>query len=188
MTNIQIERVEGEKESVTMARSFVDPSVQAGVTVESFIGQNSNGLELNSLIQVLKDQVGEVERGDMSCLESMLSTQALTLNAIFYSLALKASQAQYMDHLEAYLKLALKAQAQSRSTIEAISALQSPTIHVKQTNINHHGNQQINNCLKNELLETKEHGKRLDRRAATETIPVNPTMATLEPVNRPTHR
>ena len=182
MPNIQIERVKGEKESVTMARSFVDPSVMAGITVEGFIGQSSNGLELNSLIQVLKSQVEEVKKGDMSSLESMLTAQSVTLNAIFNSLALKASQAQYVDSLETYLKFALKAQSQARSTIEAISAIKNPPINVKQTNITS-GNQQINNCLKNELLE-HEHGERLDRGTATATIPVNPTMATLEAVNR----
>lgn len=186
MPRIEIQRVEGEEEALTMARNFLDPSVMAGITVESFIGQNSNGLELNPLIEVLKSQVEEVKQGNVSSLESILTAQTITLNAIFNSLALKASQAQYTDHLEVYLKLALKAQAQSRSTIEAISALQNPTVHLKQTNIAH-GHQQINNCLKNELLENEEHGKRLDGRATTETIPVNPTMETLEPVNRPTN-
>ena len=183
MANIEIKRIEGESESVTMARSFVDPCVMGAITVEGFIGPSSNGLELNPLIEVLKSQVEEVKKGDMSGLESMLSSQALTLNAIFNSLALKASQAQYMDHLEAYLKLALKAQSQSRSTIEAISAIKNPPINVKQTNIAR-GHQQINNCLKNELLENEEHGKRLDGRATTETIPVNQTMEALEPIYR----
>jgi uncharacterized protein YqeY len=185
MPNIQIERVKGEKESVTMARNFIDPAVMAGITVESFVGKTSNGLELNSLIEVLKAQVGEVEKGDMGGLESMLTAQTFTLNAIFNSLALKASQSSYMDNLEAYLKLALKAQSQAKSTVEAISALQNPTIHVKQTNIAH-GHQQINNCLKNELLEN-EHGQRLDGRTTTAAISTNPAMATLEPVNRPTN-
>ena len=48
----------------------------------------------------------------------MLTAQAHTLVAIFNNLARRASNAEYRDHLDRYLKLALRAQSQYRATCE----------------------------------------------------------------------
>ena len=65
------------------------------------------------------------------------------------------------------MKLALKAQSQCRSTLQAISKIKNPTIigYARQANIAH-GHQQVNNILgeknqENELLE-EDSGERLD--------------------------
>jgi hypothetical protein len=66
------------------------------------------------------------------------------------------------DQMETCLKLALRAQNQTRTTWEAVSRLQNPAVYMRQTNIAH--NQQINNKPdnpQNKLLE-QQHGERLD--------------------------
>ena len=52
----------------------------------------------------------------------------------------------YLATTESYLRLALKAQAQSRATVEALAEMKNPhpVSFVKQANIAH-GNQQVNN-------------------------------------------
>ena len=48
--------------------------------------------------------------------EAMLATQAHILDAIFNNLAQSAIRAEFMDNLDRYLKLALRAQSQCRAT------------------------------------------------------------------------
>ena len=76
----------------------------------------------------------------------MLISQATALQTIFTSLARKAHSQTYQKHYEAFLGLALKAQAQSRATITALVDLKYPrqATYVKQANIAH-GAQQVNN-------------------------------------------
>lgn len=67
---------------------------------------------------------------------SILATQAMTLDTIFHSLASRASEQTNLKHYDSFLKLALKAQAQSRCAMEAISKIKNPpnATFVKQTN------------------------------------------------------
>jgi hypothetical protein len=101
------------------------------------------------------------------------------------------------------MRLALKAQAQCRSTIEALVALKNPpVVYAKQANISA-GHQQINNHLHatgappaansasapNELLEAEhESCERLDPGAAAATAGGDPQLAPMAAINRPKDR
>jgi len=51
-----------------------------------------------------------------------------------------------LSAMETYLRLALKAQAQSRATLETLAAIKNPpVVFARQANINHGGQQQVNN-------------------------------------------
>jgi hypothetical protein len=125
----------------------------------------------------------------------MLTAQAHTLDAIFNNLATKASNAEYLNNLDTYLKLALRAQSQCRSTWEALSAIKNPPVagYVHQANIAH--TQQVNNGTcdntprtrenqnsQNELLEQKDD-ERLDTGTTSTAGQADPAMATLGEVN-----
>ena len=56
----------------------------------------------------------------------MLATQAHILDAIFNNLAQSAIRAEFMDNLDRYLKLALRAQSQCRATWEALRQSRIP--------------------------------------------------------------
>lgn len=132
----------------------------------------------------------------MSRAEGMLTAQAHTLDAIFNNLATRAINAEYLNNLDTYLKLALRAQSQSRATWETLLAIKNPPVmgYVQQANIAH-GPQQVNNGTpddtprarenqnqENELLEQKD-GERLDTRKKSTTGEVDPAMATLGEVD-----
>ena len=95
---------------------------------------------------------------------------------------------EYIEASERYMRLALKAQAQCRATIEALAAMKNPPVIIaRQANISN-GPQQVNNgqpraekntIAPNELLET-EHGKRLDGGAAFAAVPSNPELVAVE--------
>jgi hypothetical protein len=59
---------------------------------------------------------------------AMLTTQAHTLDAIFNNLARRAVNAKYLNNLDIFLKLALRAQSQCRSTWEALSATKNSPV------------------------------------------------------------
>ena len=124
----------------------------------------------------------------------MLTTQAHTLDAIFNNLARRAINAEYMDNLDRYLKLALRAQSQSRATWEALATIKNPPVmgYVRQANIAH-GPQQVNKAtaaptsaprveenpnLQNKLLEEKD-GERLEPRTTSTPGQADPAMATV---------
>lgn len=137
-------------------------------------------LSLTDLVHVLKDQTDKVSSGDLGHAEAMLCAQATALNILFDELARRAAlnMGQHLDATETYLKLALRAQSQCRTTLEALAAIKNPpVVFAKQANIAH-GPQQVNNestriaraseseKAPNELLEVGEHGQLLDAGSA----------------------
>ena len=192
---------EGASEALSMARSVLQPTVQAATSLIRF--ENKFGdLDLTSLVEALTEQTSLAIDGDMSRAEAMLATQAHTLDAIFNNLAQRAAlnMGEYIDTVDTYLKLALRAQSQCRSTWEALSAIKNPPLagYVKQANIAH-GHQQVNNGpvdkaatsrtgekenAQNKLLEAKD-GKRLDTGTARTASGINQDMETVETIDRP---
>ena len=92
------------------------------------------------------------------------------------------------------MRLVLKAEAQARSTAEALALLKNPQPYIRQANMTT-GPQQINNesvaqlpagniqSEQNKLLEAN-HGNYLDTRAQGTASRVNPHMATVEADHR----
>ena len=156
----------------------------------------------------LDERVHEIQGGDLRMLEEMLFSQAAALQTIFSSLARKAASQEYLAQYQTFLGLALRAQAQSRATIEALVELkqprQQPTF-VQQANITS-GPQQINNGptaesrevrtgaltpagqnpgMESELLE--QHGNFLDTRTSSSASGDDPHLEAVGAVNRPPH-
>ena len=102
-------------------------------------------VDLEALVKGIIETCTQVNDDDLHRLESMLVSQATSLQSIFADLARKAQAQTYLNHFETYLGLALKAQAQSRATITALGELKNPrqATFVKQANIAH-GPQQVN--------------------------------------------
>ena len=190
---IDVDGKSNEDKALTIARNILRPSVQAAVTLKTY--NNSFGdIELNCLINTLVEQTEASIDGDLNRAESMLTTQAHTLDAIFNNLAQRAIKAEYLNQLDQYLKLGLRAQSQCRATWEALSAIKNPPVmgYVKQANIAH-GPQQVNNTpdtprarenenSQNKLMEKKD-GERLDTRATGKAGKADPEMATVGEVD-----
>ena len=129
------------------ARAALLASVNSAIVIDTYQGNiMGSDPDLLTLVDGLNDTFKEVKSGDLSEMEAMLISQATALQTIFTSLARKAHSQTYQKHYEAFLGLALKAQAQSRATITALVDLKYPrqATYVKQANIAH-GAQQVNN-------------------------------------------
>ena len=177
--------------------------------IDSFQG-NLMGKEVGFELahQSLGERVNAIQAGDLKLLESMLFSQASALQTIFASLARRASTQEHLAQYQAFLGLALKAQAQSRATIEALVELkqprQQPTF-IKQANVAA-GHQQVNNTYasasacttdashaeknagpQTELLEASDE-QRLDTRTKGKAGGANPQLVPVGEVNGATQR
>ena len=178
---------EGMNQSELMA-AVVTRSVMAAPTLKAYSGCD-DALEVSDLVNELRKAGDEAVSGDLNRMERMLVKQAMTLDAIFNNLAQRSSRQDYMKQMETYLRLALKAQSQSRATAEALALMKNPQPYIRQANMTT-GPQQINNgsaaqssarniqSEPNKLLEA-DHGNYLDTRAQGAAGRANPHMATV---------
>lgn len=145
------ERPDVSKERLVAEAAFRASTLNAN-TGRQFAASIVGELTLMDSIAVFREiQKKVVDNNNIGPLEHLLTSQALALNSIFNSLAIRAKEniGHYPEAVERYMKLALKAQAQCRSTIEAINEIKNPSsaTFVKQANI---GNAvQVNNGQQN---------------------------------------
>lgn len=203
---LSILRTPEQSEAQAVADAALNPAVNAAAVVDVYQANlMGNDLDTDALVATLRASMDRSAAGDTSGLEAMLIGQATALQTIFVSLAKRAHHQQYQQHLEAFLGLALKAQAQSRATIQAVIDLKYPrqATFVKQANIAH-GPQQVNNgqgiggdhvralenqTEQNELLEGVRYGgAQVDPRTAAAAARGDPTLEALAASHRPNKR
>ncbi|NML99651.1 hypothetical protein HHL24_17125 [Paraburkholderia sp. RP-4-7] len=186
--------VSGQLASTQLMSMFVPP-----LATES--------IPIGELAEALRGLTGQVTAGDMSGVEVLLVSQAVALNTLFGEFAHRASVnlGTHLGATESYMRLALKCQQQSASTLRTLGDIKNPRApvsFVKQANITS-GNQQINNhgtaptatsthahtrtgekpVPTNELLEHQD-GERLDTGAASGSSRGDQTMAAVGAVHR----
>ena len=74
-SDITVEQQKDESEKRAVARIALSPSLQAAMTLKDY-GKSIANLELNCLVEELRDQVGETIDGDMGRAEAMLTRAA----------------------------------------------------------------------------------------------------------------
>ena len=188
---------------ISKAERIKDPALLGACVVNTYNRINKgNGQapDLKETMQAIMADIAKVNRGDLSDIEAMLTGQAVMLQGMFAEMALRAAEQTQLKHYQAFFNMAMKAQAQSRSTIQALVELKYPrqVVITKQANISH-GHQQVNNgqlsgqyaharphaqeipIESNELLEVGNDttGERLDTRATQSAIREDQAMATV---------
>ena len=156
---LTMRRKKGETAQQAMARLALEPGLQAALSLQQYCGSKLPELTLDALIAELEAQTEKMGEDDFSRPEAMLLAQAQTLDAIFNSLARRAINADLLCHLESFLRLGLKAQAQCRATLATLAAMKRPPnsapniapniAYVNQANIAPniaYAPQQVNNC------------------------------------------
>ena len=176
-----------------LAKVTLLPSANAATVVADY-AKAFGEQDINALVVELRTKFDQVEGGDLQHCEAMLVGQAHALQSIFVNLARRAVNQEYLKNYETFLRLALKAQNQSRMTLETLATIKNPpVVFAKQANINHgNGNQQVNNgtpaptthaekniTQPNELLEVQHGSETLDTSTAGATIGKDKAMATL---------
>lgn len=187
-------------------RSLLSPRHQAtaGVTIwGDFAGK---GADADDVHADLKKRTAAVQSSDMRPIEAALLGQAETLGTMFTNLHLMAKRSTDLERMRTLLTLTLKAQAQSRATMEALIEAKHPRqlLIARQANIaqqqvvsngpGHHGEAppaepartKANVIEPNELLEGP-HEFSLDTRASSAPVDADPRATTLGAVDRATN-
>lgn len=204
--SLTVVRTPDQTSEQAVAAVAVNPAMNAAFVVDTYQSNiTGDDVDTDALVAALRDSMDKSAGGDLSGLEAMLIGQATALQTIFVSLAKRAHHQQYQRHLEAFLGLALKAQAQSRATIQAVIDLKFPrqATFVKQANIAH-GAQQVNNgqaiggdnvralenqTKQNEVLEGLAYGgAEMDTRATAAATRGNSAVEALAASHRPKKR
>ena len=148
---------EGKSDQRTFAECGLSAVMGNAATARTFLHGSFGELDINELSAVMREKAAKVQSGDLSGLEATLTAQAAMLDTMFNEMARRGAlnMGQHLPATETYLRLALKAQAQCRSTIEALAEIKNPrpVAFVKQANISG-GPQQVNNGM---LSSTREH-------------------------------
>lgn len=127
---LELMAIPGKSDAYVMSRSEIDPETRHAVTTMN-AGADLFPEELRGLgdhVAVTKDVCQDVAGGDLGVLVRTMTAQALSLDALFTQMQRRAAvnMAEYPDAFERYMRLGLKAQAQSRSTIEALAKILQP--------------------------------------------------------------
>jgi hypothetical protein len=120
----------GESDGNVMAQWTLAPFARHA-SLAGTIGSKVFGIgrpPIMDTIDVLTDLCKETAKGDLTLASGMLTSQAISLDALFTELARRSGNCmgEYPDAMERYMRLALKAQANSRATLEALAKLHQP--------------------------------------------------------------
>lgn len=186
-----------------LADVTLEPAASGVATVLAFAKATFGENDLTSLYEGVRAQIAAVASGHLDGPEAILVAQASSLNMIFTELARRsaANMGEYIEASERYMRLALKAQAQCRATIETLATLKNPPIvYARQANIAA-GHQQINNYAPtpaaspagnpkdqpNELLEV-QNAECLEHRAPSPAARGDPPVETVGTIDGPDDR
>ena len=131
-----------------LAHSGLNPAVKAAALSNSLVSPMIGTNSVMGSLEALQELIAEVQSGDLRQADAMMVAQAYTLDSLFMDLLRRWQLNTSHNHQisESYLRLALKAQSQARTTWESLAAVKypnSPTF-VRQANFAN-GPQQINN-------------------------------------------
>jgi hypothetical protein len=158
-----IEGHTGETEVQTMARVFTAPAIRHGAVAHGFISKMFGKLpgepKFDDYSRAIAAKAKDAKAGDLAFASEMLMAQAVSLDTMFTELARRCAMnmGDYINASERYGRLALKAQSNSRATLEALAKLHQPReqtvrhVHVNEggqaviaDQIHHHGGQKEN--------------------------------------------
>jgi hypothetical protein len=182
-----------------LAKVAIMPPMNAAAIIAEY-GNPFGEQDVTELSEALSESTNKIVNGDMKECQRILLSQAYSLQSIFMNLSRRATNQEYIKNYETYLRLALKAQSQCRTTLETLAIIKNPPlVFARQANISN-GHQQINNLSpqptdnnssraeknkseQNELLE-KHDEQWLEQRTAGAASNQYPELDPLEKINR----
>ena len=202
VVEIQSQRPDNELErEAVMAQTILRPTVHAASVIKKQYASDDH-INVNALIGELSVQVAKIKEGDLGRAESMLISQAHTLDALFAELINRSrmNMGEYFNAACKYMQLAFKAQSQCRTTLEALAEIKNPrpVAFIRQQNVGE--NVQVNNGQvparaeensksTNGLLEDKRHETEWLDTGAPETAGGNDKeLATVGAQHRPENK
>lgn len=185
-----------ETEGETLGRSIVDPAISAGLAIQAYRNHIPGSGDVNASIDEVKRITAAVKSGDLSDIEGMLVAQAVALQTISANYLNRAQAQTAQRNLEVFFAMGLKAQSQSRATLQALVDLKFPrqTVIAKNVGNVNNGQQQYNAAGgahggKEDPAQIKQiggiDGEWMDTRAPSAPVGAHPHLAAVGEVDRP---
>lgn len=190
-----------ETHIATAAEMVGRTRITGSIAIKAAAGTKFGDIDDLHLGLLLEKQVRQLKAADMAPVEEMLYLQARSLDVLYTHLLHRSMGCEQLPALQANLALALKAQAQCRTTLQTLADIKNPraVAFVRQANIAQQ--QQVNNgapaprartreteprSAPNELLEdgTHEQQQRMDPGAQAAPARGNPAVETVGAVDR----
>lgn len=185
--SLTVEQANNETGAQAVARKVLDPGFRHAFSASSFADKSlGNSIEHPGLMDYVDHmlKVGErAEAGDLAMASRLLASQAITLDAMFTELARRTANnmGDYIGAAERYGRLALKAQSNSRATLEALAKLHQPREQtVKHVHVNE-GAQAIVADQFHQHNGGRENGKSNEQSLATGPAGDGPAMLGADP-------
>jgi hypothetical protein len=165
---------ENETEPESMARVMVEPYLRHGAVTsalsDKMIGKLPGEPRFDDFGKMLKAK-GRQQAGDrLQLTTEVLMAQALSLDSIFTEYARRAAMniGEYINASERYMRVALKAQSQSRATLETLVRLHQPREQtVKHVHVNEGGQAVVADNFHQHTGGSEKHGKSDEQSHAT---------------------
>ncbi len=170
---------EGETSGFATARAILAPHYRHAVTAAQIhktqFGSMKGAPGYADYTEAIRVKGEAAAKGELAFASRMLAAQAVTLDNIFTEMArrMAANMAEYLGATETYARIAMKAQAQSRATIEALAKLHQPREQtVRHVHVNEGGQAVIADQFHNHTGGL-ENGKTDDQPHASQTLGVS---------------
>lgn len=179
---MKVRAKEGDNVATATAAAILAPEFRHAVTASQILKPQFGSLEgspgFGDYADVL-DKVSErARKGDLAMASELLAAQALTLDNIFTEMArrMALNMGEYLGATETYARIAMKAQAQSRATLEALSKLHQPREQtVRHVHVNEGGQAVIADQFHHHA-GGQENGKAADQSYATGAAGMRPAL------------
>ena len=130
--SLTVNQGESETPEFATARAILAPHFRHAVTASQIhkaqFGSLEGGPGHADYADAIRAKGDAAAKGELCFASRMLSAQAVTLDNIFTEMArrMALNMVDYLSASETYARIALKAQAQSRATLEALAKLHQP--------------------------------------------------------------
>lgn len=174
--DLTVEKAPTENDAQAIARLLLGPHLSHALAASCFgqkpLGSKYKRLDIAEHVQRMHDITGKAEKGDLAMCSEMLAAQAVTLDNMFAELARRSAKNvdEYLEASERFGRLALKAQANCRATLEALAKLHQPREQtVRHVHVNE-GGQAIVADQYNYHAGGSQNGKSVKQSHATEAV------------------
>jgi hypothetical protein len=142
---LEVQAEDGEEHEDLFARLALNPGTRhaaVGSNYASGLFGEGHSTPIGASAAVVGTAMAKARAGDKAMASDLLAAQAVVLDTMFTELARRSfvNMGQYIDASDRYMRLALKAQANCRATLEALGKLHQPREQVvKHVHVNQGG-------------------------------------------------
>ena len=178
---------EHETPEFATARSILAPHFRHAVAASQIhkgqIGSMAGAPGYADYADAIRAKGEQAAKGELAFVSRMLAAQAVTLDNIFTEMARRMAQnmGEFLGATDTYGRIGLKAQAQSRATLEALTKLHQPREQtVRHVHVNEGGQAVIADQFHNNAGGA-ENGKAVDQSHASGATGISPALLSSDP-------